>query len=64
MTVRRFPLTFQKACYCLWAVNEMGWSQTETAIVVKLNVGDVSKVINGHRYTMAFPVPIPGYEAA
>jgi hypothetical protein len=64
MTVKRYPLTFQKACYCLWAVKQMGWSQTHTALIVQLNVGDVSKAVNGHRFPMAYAMAIPGYEAA
>jgi hypothetical protein len=62
--MRQYPCTFEKACFALWAVNVMGWSQTRTAIVIGLNVGTVCHVIHGRRFPEAFPIPIPGDGAA
>lgn len=60
-TRTRFPCTYLKACYVLWAVRIKGWTQTQAAIVIGLNVGTVCHVIHGRRFEMAIPVPIPGY---
>jgi hypothetical protein len=60
----RYPLTYKKACYALWAVNVMGWSMTQAAIVIGLNVGTVCHIIHGRRFPNAVPRPIPGYDAA
>lgn len=57
----RYICTFEKACYVLWAVLVMGWTQTQAAIVIGLNVGTVSRVVNRDRFPNAVPKPIPGY---
>lgn len=59
-----FPCDFRKACYVKWAVFVMGWTQTKAAIIVELNVGTVSHIVNGKRFRSAFPVPIPGHMTA
>ncbi len=58
----RFPCSLQKACYIKWLVTVLGMSLTEAAIVVHVNVGTVSHVINGHRFPYASPEPMPGYQ--
>ena len=57
----QFPCTYEKACYVLWAVRVMGWSQTQASIVVELNSGTVCHVVKGRRFSGASPIPIPGY---
>jgi hypothetical protein len=57
----RYPCTFEKACYVHWAVLVKGWSMTQAAVEIKLNVGTVSHVIHGHRFSGAFPIPMPGF---
>jgi hypothetical protein len=57
-----FPCTFPKACWCLWAVIERGWSQTKAAIAFELNVGTVSHVVNRNRFPDAYPVKPPDFE--
>lgn len=58
-TRHSYPATFLKACYVLWCVHVKGFSQTQTAIAVELNVGTVSKIVNRHRFPMAYPIPLP-----
>ena len=55
--VDHFPCTFTKACHVLWAVRVLGWSQTKAAIVLGLNSGTVSHVVNGRRHPNARPLP-------
>jgi hypothetical protein len=59
----RYPCSFLKACYALWAVTVMGWSQTKAAIVIGLNVGTVCHVIHGRRFPTAVPIPMPDYDS-
>jgi len=59
-----YPCTFEKACFVLWAVTVMKWSQTRAAIVVGLNVGTVCHIIHGRRFPGAFPIPVPGFGSA
>ena len=58
------PLTFEKACQALHLVNVLGLTQTKAAILLDLNVGQISLVVNGKRYPEAYPVPPDGYRAA
>jgi hypothetical protein len=60
----RFPCTFEKACHTLWAVHVMGWSQTQAAILIELNVGTVCHVVHRRRFPTAYPVQMPGFGAA
>lgn len=53
---RRHPMTFEKACNALHLVNVLGWSQTQAAIFLRLNVGQVCHVINRRRFPTARPV--------
>jgi hypothetical protein len=57
-----FPCTFPKACYALWGVLVMRWSQTRTAHVVGLPAGTESHVVRGERFPDAYPIPLPGYD--
>jgi hypothetical protein len=52
-----YPCTFTKACHVLYAVFVLRWSQTKTAIELELNGGTVSKIVNGHRFPHATPLP-------
>ena len=52
-----YPCSFTKACNVLYAVYVLGWSQTKAAIMLELNSGTVSKVVNGHRFPHATPLP-------
>lgn len=52
-----FPATFKKACHVKFAVLVLGWTQTQAAIVVGLNSGTVSKIINGLRFPASKPMP-------
>lgn len=61
MMRQSYPCDPVKAAYVKWAVNLKGWSQTQAAVVVGLNVGTVSHVIHGKRFATVSPVPIPGY---
>ncbi|WP_159711545.1 hypothetical protein [Geminicoccus flavidas] len=45
-----FPLTQEKAGYARYCVFNLGLSQTETAIIVKLNQGTVCHVVHGRRF--------------
>ena len=58
---RRFPCTYQKACYVLWLVNEANLTQTHAALYCGLNVGTVNHVVHGRRFSDAHPVPPPGF---
>ncbi len=53
----RCSMTFEKACHAKYLVEVAGLSQTEAAILLKLNVGQISHVINGTRQKSAYPVP-------
>jgi hypothetical protein len=61
MSGKRYPCSFLKACYCKWCVYVMGWSLTQAAIAVGLNVGTVSHVIHGHRFPASYPIPLVDY---
>jgi hypothetical protein len=50
------PMTFFKACHALYLVKVKRLSQTKAAILLDVNVGQISHVVNGHRYPEAFPV--------
>lgn len=60
---KRYPLSYRKACYVRWGHDIMGWSQTQIAIMVGLNVGTVNHVVYRRRFPDAVPVPIPGFRA-
>jgi hypothetical protein len=60
----RYPCTFDKACFVLWAVNVMQWSLTKAAIEIQLNIGTVSHVVHRRRFPNAIPKPIPGRDPA
>lgn len=57
----RFPLTPQKAANIKWLARHENLSQTAMAILLELNVGQVSHVINGHRFPEVTPAPPPGF---
>ncbi len=63
MTTRRrsYGCTHLKACHVIWAVLVKGWTQTQAAIVIGLNVGTVNHIVHGRRFPHAYPVPLPGY---
>lgn len=50
-----FPVTFELACKILYAVEVLGMSQTEAAIVLRLNVGSVNHVVHRRRFHGAYP---------
>jgi hypothetical protein len=58
---KSYPATFETACHALWAVHVMNWSQTQTALAVKLNVGTVNHIVHRRRFAEAFPKPLPRY---
>jgi hypothetical protein len=45
----------------IWAVLVMGWTQTQAAIAIRLNVGTVNHIVHGRRFPHAYPVPMPGF---
>lgn len=51
----RFPCTYELACNILYAVEVLGMSQTEAAIVLRLNVGSVNHVVHRRRFYNAHP---------
>lgn len=53
----RFPCTFDLACKALYAVDVLGLTQTEAAILLRLNVGTVCHVVHGRRFPGAYPIP-------
>lgn len=53
--------TYIDACHALWAVHVMGWTQTATANVLRLNQGVVSCIVRGLRFRNAYPIPIAGF---
>ena len=55
-TRRRYPLTLEKACNALYLVNVAHLSQTQTALLLGLNVGQVCHVINRRRFPQATPI--------
>lgn len=54
-----YPCDAEKAGHVLWAVYQMGWSQTKAAIELELNVGTVNHVIHGRRFPNAIPKAPP-----
>lgn len=61
MKRQSYPCDSKKAAYVKWAVQLKGWSLTQAAVVVGLNVGTVSHVVHGRRFPAVPPEPIPGY---
>lgn len=59
-----FPCDFNKACQILFAVKRLGWSLTKASIFLKVNLGTVSKVVNGRVHPDASPTPFSDDEAA
>ena len=59
----KYPCTLQKSCYIKYLIN-LGLTQTEVALIVKVNVGSVCHVVHGRRHPNAYPVVPPGFEAA
>ena len=59
-----YACTLEKAGHIKFALHILGWSMTETAAELRVNVGTVSHVYHGRRFAEAQPVPIPGYSAA
>lgn len=57
---RRFPCDFRKACHVLWLVYHRRVTQTEAAILVRLNVGTVCHIVHGRRFPDAYPIPFAG----
>ncbi len=59
---RRPPLrcTHDQACCALWLVRFAGLTQSDAAVVLKLNVGTVCHIIHGRRFPDAYPMPYPG----
>lgn len=53
--------TYLQACHALWAVCEMGWTQTNTAFVLGINQTTVSRIVRGFLFRNARPLPIPGF---
>lgn len=53
--------TYIDACHALWAVHVMGWTQTATANVLRLNQGVVSRIVHGLQFPNAYPLPIAGF---
>ena len=51
----RFPCTHSKACIILWLHHVVCLSQTEIALIVRLNVGTVNHVVHRRRFPSAFP---------
>ena len=56
----RFPADFRLACHVLWLIYVRRMTQTEAAILVRLNVGTVCHIVHGRRFPDAYPVPFPG----
>lgn len=54
-TRTRHKLTFEKACHALYLVTVEGLSQTQVAIMLELNVGQVCHVIKRRRFPSAYP---------
>jgi hypothetical protein len=59
-----YPCNFVKACHILYAVRVLEWSLTRTSIVLEVNLGTVSRVARGLIFPEAYPIPLPGFEAA
>lgn len=60
---KKYPCTYRKACYVRWAIDHMGWSQTQTAIMVGLNLSAVHRVVYRKQFPDAVAMPIPGFRA-
>ena len=60
---KRLPLSLEKACNALYLVKVLGLSQTQAAVLLQLNVGQVSRVVSRQRFPQAKPVP-PSLDAA
>jgi hypothetical protein len=56
-----YPLTGKKAAHIKYLTGIVGLSQTQTAIMLELNQGTVSHVVNGHRHSGIPPEPPPGF---
>jgi len=61
MAKRRYPCSFDKACRVLGAIHLHGFTQTQAAIVLSLNVGTVCHIVHGRRFPDAYPLPLPGF---
>jgi hypothetical protein len=57
-----YPLTGVKVAHIKYLTGILGLSQTQTAIMLELNVGTVSHVVNGHRGHGIPPEPPPGFD--
>lgn len=57
-----FPLTLKKVAYIKYLTGIVGLSQTQTAIMLELNVGTVNHVVHGHRGPGVPPEPPPGFD--
>ena len=58
-THKSFPMTAQKAAYCKFMYFTLGMKMTHIAIILEVNVGSVSKVINRHRFEYVSPMEPP-----
>jgi len=59
MARKRYPCTLKKACFVLYGVKVLGWSQTQAAVELGLNSGTVCHIVHGRRFLDARPRPIP-----
>lgn len=62
MPTTQYPLTARKASFAKFLVLERGWSQTKAALRLQLNVGSVSRAVNGIRHPEAPPLDPDQYE--
>lgn len=52
-----FPCCHATACHILYAILEMGWSQSKASHYFCVNGGTVSKIVRGLSHQGAVPVP-------
>lgn len=55
----RYRCSFLKACHILYAIQILGWTRTQASIILKVNLGTVSRIARGLRFPGAHPVAPP-----
>lgn len=60
MVRQRLRATPLKAGYALYLVYNLGYTQSQAAVMVQLSQGTVCHIIHGRRFPGAHPIPFPG----
>jgi DNA-directed RNA polymerase specialized sigma24 family protein len=58
---KRLSATLSKAEHALYLVRVRGYTQSQTAVLLELNVGTVCHIVHGRRFRHARPVQYQEY---